>query len=164
MPLNVAKLESELRDAMLVKTADAVSAAQRFARSYMRYAQDATAGVAFPQFTGGESAGLTASLVPVFQAVQSGSPVGVAAAWLQGILAFWTATPPPGVLFVGGDVPVPALPVTVSTVQPCLSSVFASIHSEVDAAVLMAACIDTATRGFIVPLTISGVPTPVPIM
>lgn len=164
MALVLSTLQTALQNAMLTKTPEPATAATNFANAYQQYAATAQAGVALPIFTTQEYTGIVAALTPVFSAPAAGNPGTVAAAWLQGITAFWTASPPPGVLFVGGDVPVPAAPgPTVSALTGCLTGVFSSFHSEADAAALIAACLDSATRGFIVPLTISGTPTPLPI-
>jgi len=164
MALIPANLQTALLNAMLIKSTEPASAATNFANAYSQYAATAQAGVALPVFIGTESTGIVSALTPVYAAPQAGNPGVVAAAWLQGVISFWTATPPPGVLFVGGDVPVPAIPgPTVTALTACLSSAFSTFHTEADAAALMSACLDTATRGFIVNLTISGVPTSVPI-
>jgi hypothetical protein len=164
MALVLSTLQTALQNAMLTKTPEPATAATNFANAYQQYTATANAGPALPVFTTLEFQGIVSVLVPVFSAPQAGNPGTVAAAWLQGIIAFWTTTPPPGVLFVGADLPVPAAPgPTVSALTACLTSAFTGFHTEADAAALLATCLDTATRGFIVPLTISGVPTPTPI-
>lgn len=147
--LSLQNLQSQINSVMRTKTASAASAARSFVDAYVSYAAGAQAGVALPLFTGTEGSKMSSVLIPVFSNV-NGNPASVASAWTQAIIGFWTLPPVTFSSISDAGVPIPGP--TVSALTGCLTSLLSAPHTEVEASVLFASCLDAATRGFLVTL------------
>jgi len=160
MALILSVLEQALLGPLVAKPPDVATAANKLAMAYDTYAKTAQAGTALPVMIGTEFQGLESSILPAMTAVVSGNPATMAAAWFQGVVAYWTASPAPVVFSDGVNTGV-ANPAGASVLTGCLTGAFGNIaNTEQTAASLMAACLDAATRLVTVTLAPSGVTVP----
>ena len=126
-----------------------VDAAKKMASIYDQYAQLAMAGPSLPAFTGLEKGRLESLLLAALAVPLVGAPPLIAAAWANGMLAYWNTPPVP---FVG-----PAVAGAVTLAVGCLSAiapltvVFSNpFNTPESAAVQIASALDIATRTVIV--------------
>lgn len=154
MALIPSVLIGQLAGAFAAPVRDASTAARRHAIAYECYARSAMAG-AFPwAATGAERERLVQSLLGAM--IPAGTAPQMAAAWAQGLFAFWSV--PPVIFGAGAVTAFPGQP----GLQAALTGIFGNPgNTAASAAAAVGQALDAATRTILVTLPIVG---PVPLL